>query len=355
MSSLKVLVLTKYDSKGASSRLRSMQYFDAITQDGIKIEHSPLFGNEYLEKLYSGEKTSVFYVLKRYLKRFLTLLFIKRYDLVWIEKELFPWIPLNVEGLLNKFGIKYIVDYDDAIFHNYDQHRSKIVRRLLSSKIPNVMKNAKLVTVCNSYLKQKALDSRATKVDIIPTVVDIDRYREVYNANTTCLTIGWIGSPSTEKYIVALSGMFERLASELDFKLVIIGGQNFKTDKFKYEILPWSETTESLMIEKIDIGIMPLRDSKWEQGKCGYKLIQYMACGKPVVASAVGMNCEIVEEGLNGFLVESDDEWISAIMKLDNFEVRKEMGKHARRKVENTFSLQCTTAQKIQHIIENVK
>lgn len=355
MSSLRVLVLTKYDSKGASSRLRSIQYFREIEKNGIELEHSPLFDDIYLENLYSGEKISAVYVLKRYLKRFLKLFLAKQYDLLWIEKELFPWMPLNIEGLLNFFGVRYIVDYDDAIFHNYDNNPRKIVRFFLKNKIPNVMKNAKLVTVCNGYLKQKALDSGSKNIEIIPTVVDIEKYNTLYDTKNEVLTIGWIGTPSTEKYIIELLPMFEKLSLMLNFKIVIIGGKNFMSGTCKYEILPWSQETESLMIEKIDIGIMPLLDSKWEQGKCGYKLIQYMACGKPVVASSVGMNCEIIEEGLNGFLVKSNDEWMSAIMKLSDLDSRIKLGKYARQKVEKTFSLQSTTDKRIQYIIENVK
>ena len=355
MSNLRVLVLTKYDSKGASSRLRSMQYFDAITQSGIEIEHSPLFDNGYLEKLYSGKKISAVYFLKRYLNRFLKLFLSKQYDLLWIEKELFPWIPFNIEGFLNFFAVRYIVDYDDAIFHTYDNNPRKIVRLLLKNKIPNVMKNAKLVTVCNGYLKQKALESGSENIEIIPTVVDIEKYNTLYNTENEELIIGWIGTPSTEKYIIELLPMFEKLSSILDFKIVIIGGKNFMSDVCKYEILPWSQETENLILKKIDIGIMPLLDSKWEQGKCGYKLIQYMACGKPVVASSVGMNCEIIEEGLNGLLVNSNNEWMSAIVKLSDLDTRTKLGKNARQKVEKTFSLQCTTAQRIQYIKESVK
>jgi glycosyltransferase involved in cell wall biosynthesis len=148
--------------------------------------------------------------------------------------------------------------------------------------------------------------------------------------------------------------MFEKLSRVVDFKLLIIGGQKFSTSKFKYEILPWSETQESQMIEQIDVGIMPLNDTKWEKGKCGYKLIQYMACAKPIVASAVGMNCEIIEHGLNGFLVKSEEEWIQSFIALDKSESRSKMGQYARKKVEKEYSLQSTLQQRIDYIKENV-
>jgi len=352
---IKVLVLTKYDKKGASSRLRSLQYFRGIEKSGIELEHSPLLDDSYIENLYSGKKMSKLYVLKRYVKRFLKLFSSKRYDLLWIEKELFPWFPLNIEGLLNKFGVKYIVDYDDAIFHNYDQHKIGIVRFLLSTKIPNVMKNAQLVTVCNNYLKEKAVSSGAKKVEVIPTVVDLERYSAVYKTNNTKLTIGWIGTPKTEKYVMNLKNVFEKISKEIDIKVVVIGGIEFSSDVFEYEILPWSEDKEAEYISKIDIGIMPLTDSNWEKGKCGYKLIQYMACGKPVIASKVGMNCEIVKDDKNGYLAANESEWIEAIRKLNDKDKRIKLGSFARKEVEEKFSLQSTLKNRIEYILEAVK
>lgn len=351
---IKVLVFTKYDTKGASSRLRSIQYFEKIEQKKIKLEHSPLFEDGYIDALYSNSKISFIYIFKRYLYRFFKLLTIYKYDLIWIEKELFPWIPVVIEKILPIVGIPYMVDYDDAIFHNYDQHSKKIVRLLLGNKIPKVMKNATLVTVCNSYLEKKAIDSGAKKIDIIPTVIDLDRYQPIYDSYKKEFKIGWIGTPKTEKYLIELVHVFTRLSKFIDFKLIVIGGKNFKTTNFKYEILPWSEDREVEYLKQIDIGIMPLSDSQWEKGKCGYKLIQYMACGKPVVASYVGMNCEIIENDINGYLVKSEDEWISSFQNLENRTKRIEMGKNARKLVEKKYSLQCTIDKRINYITENV-
>lgn len=326
-----------------------------MKKSGIELEHSPLFDDSYLENLYSRKKINKLYVLKRYFQRVIKLFNSKDYDLLWIEKELFPWMPLNIEGLLNKLRVRYIVDYDDAIFHNYDQHRLGIVKLLLTSKIPNVMKNAQLVTVCNSYLKQKAVDSGAIKVETIPTVVDLDKYSAAYETNNTKLTIGWIGTSKTEKYIIDLKSVFEKIAEEIDIKVVVIGGKDFSSDRFEYEILPWSEEKEAEYISKLDIGIMPLADSLWEKGKCGYKLIQYMACGKPVIASKVGMNCEIVKDDKNGYLVTSEDEWVKAIKKLNDKDKRIELGKFARKEVEDKFSLQATLENRMRYIMEAVK
>src|SRR6056297_1871598 len=91
----------------------------------------------------------------------------------------------------------------------------------------------------------------------------------------------------------------------------------------------------------MDIGVMPLPDTPWMRGKCGYKLIQYMACGLPVIASPVGVNAEIVEHGVNGFLVGTDEEWKSALtILLKDPDLRRRMGREGRKKVEREYSLQ---------------
>jgi len=107
------------------------------------------------------------------------------------------------------------------------------------------------------------------------------------------------------------------------------------------EILPWTEDTEVSLIQNMDIGVMPLPETPWTRGKCGYKLIQYMACGLPVVASPVGVNCEIVEHGVNGFLAETNEEWRSAVETLlSDADLRRRMGAAGRKKVEDSYSLQ---------------
>lgn len=107
--------------------------------------------------------------------------------------------------------------------------------------------------------------------------------------------------------------------------------------------LPWREESEIQNIQRFDVGIMPLLDEPFERGKCGYKLIQYMACGLPVIASPVGVNGQIVEHGVTGFLVKSQDEWLQALAFLrDNPGRRREMGQAGRKKMEAEYSLQAT-------------
>lgn len=171
----KVLYFTKYSRNAGSSRLRSFQYFPFLETAGIKVEVSPLFSEQYLEQLYAKKSTKQ-EAFRGYFKRFLKIFSVGNYNAVVIEKELFPFLPAFFEQLFNLFGIKYIVDYDDAVFHNYDLHRNPAVRSLLGKKIDAVMKNAAVVIAGNSYLADRATKAGAKNIEIIPTVIDLARY-----------------------------------------------------------------------------------------------------------------------------------------------------------------------------------
>lgn len=334
----KIVFFTKYSRNGASSRLRTLQYLDRLGDEIGDIVVSPLFTEVYLKKLYAREKISKLYVLKRYLIRL--GVFFKYFfsaDIFYIEKELLPYMPAFLEWLIKG---RYVCDYDDAIFHNYDLHRKSILRRLLGNKIANVMKYAKAVVVGNEYLKNYAINSGSTEIVKIPTVISKEKYKVKTNENQV-LNIGWIGTPNTQKYVEDLFPIFEELSKQFNFKLSLIGANKklFDEVSFNLEVIKWSEDTEVSSLQKIDIGIMPLPDEPFERGKCGYKLIQYMALGKPVVASNVGVNSEIVQG--NGYLVSDKQGWKECLEKLTSSQqLRESFGKKSRNLFLENYSLE---------------
>jgi len=337
---MKVLYLTKYSRKGASSRLRSYQYFPFLEAEGISVIVKPLFDDAYLEKLYSGKKP-IAEILKAYIKRFFVLFTVFGYDKIVIEKEIFPYLPSWTERILSFLGVKYIVDYDDAIFHNYDLNPNKWIRFFLKDKIDLVMRSAQMVIAGNEYLAERAKKSGAKNVIVIPTVIDIERYhhKQIFRQDKT--VIGWIGSPSTFKYVKTLFPVFEKLAKQYPIEIQIVGAKEAVSVSFPIQFLDWTEHSEVNSISAFDIGIMPLEDSPWEKGKCSYKLIQYMACGIPVVASPVGMNVEVVSEGHNGFLAKDVADWFNALEELSNGKDKcRTFGSSGRQLIERRFTVQ---------------
>lgn len=342
---MRILALTRYDTLGASSRVRFYQYLPYLAEGGIEVETSAFLSNAYLVALYEHRGRLLSHIAAAYFRRLSALGKARRFDLLWIEKELFPWLPATAETLLKRLGVPYVVDYDDAVFHNYDHHRSPLFRALLGKKIDKVMRNAGIVVAGNPYLAERARQAGATRVEIVPSVIDLNCYPEPKIGRPRNLAepvrIGWIGTPSTATFLRPVRTPLQRVADTPDLRLVLIGAGDTDAGISGAERLAWSEEQEYELLETLDIGIMPLADLAWERGKCGYKLIQYMACGKPVIASPVGVNAEIVEHGVNGFLASSDGEWTEAITTLANdAALRERMGRAAREKVARAYSLQ---------------
>lgn len=336
---MRVLLLSRYDRLGASSRLRSFQYLPYLEQAGFEVTIAPLFDDDYVRGLSSGI-ISWYSILKAYWTRLRFILKAKQFDLVWLEYEMLPWLPSWIELTLFPKNIPMVVDYDDAIFHRYDQHHSRLVRKLLGQKIDAVMRRAAVVIVGNDYLGDRAKQAGAKRVVVLPTVVDVNRYATVETANTQAVTIGWIGQPSTAKYLTQLVPELNGILLKHGAHIVAIGPKASQFQFLPVDVKPWAEDTEVAEIQQFDIGIMPLTDSFWERGKCGYKLIQYMACGKPVVATPIGINNIIVRQGENGFLADSQAEWCEALDRLcADATLRKQMGAKGRKMIEQKYAL----------------
>ena len=337
---MRVLILSRYSRLGASSRLRSYQYIPYLESCSFDVTTAPLFGDDYVAGIYAG-KISIVGVLRSYMTRLRFMLRASRFDLVWVEKEMLPWIPSWIELGLFPIGVPLVVDYDDALFHRYDQHSWSVVRRLMGQKIDDVMRRADLVLVGNDYLGERARTAGAKRVERLPTVVDVTRYAVPSSTSGQPLTIGWIGTPNTAHYLKLIAPVLREVVASRGVRVVAVGANTEQLVGLPVEARSWSEASEVAEIQQFDIGIMPLPDEPFERGKCGYKLIQYMACGKPVVASPVGANTSIVRDGIEGFLASTDAEWMQLLGILcDDNALRQRMGAAGRVRVEAEYSLQ---------------
>lgn len=340
----KVLILSKYTRIGASSRLRTQQYVPFLISEGVDIKINSFFDDKYLNNLYQKRKISKFHLTKLLIRRLFVFLSVYKYDLLWIEKELIPYFPPFLECFLKLLNIKFVVDYDDAIFHNYDQSNNKMVRLFLSNKISKVMKLADKVFVGNYYLYEYAEKSNAKEIHYIPTVVDVTRYKKKDCYKTNVINIGWIGTPSTQKYLLELKEVFIRLQEEFNINIIAVGANNIVTESFSginHQVLSWSEASEAQLISSFDIGIMPLSNGLWEKGKCGYKLIQYMASAIPVVATPVGVNIDIVNSSTCGYLAGDHEQWYLHLKSLMSDEkLRETFGINGYLSVQDKYSLQ---------------
>jgi len=339
---MKITVLARYGRRGASSRLRMFQFLPWLQEKGFETRMAPFFEDAYLQRLYSGRST-LGPSLQAYARQIRALPGLADQDLIWIEKEALPWLPWAFERRLLPRHVPIVSDYDDAVFHRYDMHRLVPVRRILGRKIDRVMAGSARVLAGNAYLAARARAAGASTVDIVPTVVDVTQYRLAPPVSAPHTPrIGWIGTPSTwQEFLVPMLPMLHDIARQGSARLLVVGAGQDGSGMELTDHRPWSEETEVAQIQEMDIGIMPLTDTPWAQGKCGYKLIQYMACGLPVIASPVGVNREIVSHGVNGYLARTEQEWRDALTRLlGDRDLRATMGAAGRKTVEERYSLQ---------------
>lgn len=338
---MRVLALMKYGARAASTRQRLLQYQPYLAEHGIEIEVSPLLDDDHVRALFEGKKAQPLSIIAAYGRRIGMLLRAARYDVVWVHYEMFPYLPGIVEKAVGLTGTPVILDFDDAIFHGYDRHANPVVRWLLGRKLVGLMRTA-FVCICgNAYLQAYAAQ-HARGAIVVPTVVDTAVYvPPKVDAPPDRRIVGWIGSPSTwAAHLKPLLPTLLPMLRENSAILKVVGAGADSRGIEGIESVDWSEAAEVSEIQGMDIGIMPLPDDDWARGKCGYKLIQYMACGLPVIASPVGVNSQIVEHGKSGYLAEGNPDWSAALGSLlADPAMRRSMGRAGRDRVVAHYSL----------------
>jgi glycosyltransferase involved in cell wall biosynthesis len=344
---------TKYSSLGASSRYRTLQYLPFLpTTVNYRVE--PLFDDSYLKSLYQNKKKPLFNALNCYLKRLVNLTELPQSPSLILENELWPYLPYKLEEAFLKEVKKLVLIYDDAIFHHYDQSKNPYLKAN-KNKIGRLMQRANSIIVGNSYLAEYA-NHWNSQVHIIPTVIDGSLYSRAKNYTNTSskLMIVWVGSPATAHYLYSLASIWGDSWVQANTELVIIGANDLKLPQgLTVKYIPWSSETEITEIQNCDLGIMPLSDDPWSRGKCGFKLIQYMAAGLPCIASAVGANKEIIVNGETGFLVKTNAEWLLALKEFYNEKYLLEtMGRRARERAFAKYTLQATYQQWLNIILD---
>lgn len=335
---IRVLLLCRYDRRGASSRLRFLQYICPLKERGISIKSTHFFDSRYLPAIYEAQKISLVSLLVSYSKRISWLVATGHYDLLWIERELLPFLPAWFEKQIMR-SAPYVLDMDDASFYRYNSHRYLAVRALLGGKIEILARGAATVVVGNQSLAAWAKNCGARHIEYIPTAADdrVDPPRCPKRAGQ--FTIGWLGSPATEKHLLSISNALRHVCSTQGTRLRLVGATEGFQIGIPCEMRPWSECAEAEEVAEFDVGVAPLSDGLWERGKSGFKIIRYMAASLPVVASPVGENASIVRHGETGFLAKSTHEWVEALERLrKDPSLRHSMGQAGRALAEERYS-----------------
>jgi len=258
---------------------------------------------------------------------------IKNSDVVYIQRLLFGSIKLS---LIRRVSKRLVYDFDDAVMYG-----TKGESQTRMKKFKNMVKRVDAVLCGSRFLLNEAITYRKNNVFYCPTIVDIQDYPVKEHKDNMSVIIGWIGSKSTLKYLSTLEDVFLKAKEKIPYIKYKIIADHAPEIKIGYIFEKWSKEKEKQGLLSFDMGVMPLRDDIWSRGKCGLKLIQYMAAGLPTISHPVGAVLEIIEDGLNGFIREDNDGWIDAILTLaKDISLRKKIGSAARKTVQEKYSLQ---------------
>lgn len=339
---MKILFLTKYPEQGASSRYRVYQYLDHYSELGTDVAIQS-FMDELLYRLSisRGSQAKKIWMTAKAIVRRLAFVWRNRdADALYLQRELLPFGPPVIERLLKRRGMRLFFDYDDALFIKKASRYNRIASFFRSpQKIADIIRMSDLTIAGNDWLRDQAnsLGGRAITVEVAE---DTNRYlKKTYDGGQ--VTIGWLGSPSTSKYLHLISDQLRAVAeAQPHVKWVIVGGGDFKMDGVPWDTRDWSFETEKKSLHEFDIGLMPLPDEQWSLGKSGGKARTYMAASVVPVVSAMGYNLQLVDHGRTGLLINNEHAWVDGLTKLiQSPEERQRMAQAALQDVKNRFSI----------------
>ena len=307
-----ILFISKGET-ASSTRYRALQYFPFLKKNNWMASHSTISGGlrAIIASLIAAHQADVVVLLRK-------------------------TFPMPIFWLLRKLSKKLIFDFDDAIFCNSDGSNS----HTRMQRFKHTIKNCDYVFAGNGYLAEHAKKFNAA-VGIIPTSVDTYKYSLNYQKGTQALTLVWIGSSSTKKYLVDILPQLEKAAQSIpDLQLNNIADFQLSSCTLKINNITWQAETEASELNKADIGIAPMLDNNWTKGKCALKVLQYMASGLPVISSHSGVNAEVIQDQVTGYLMKKNEDWPELIIALQHEKyLLQQMGQHGKLVVNNEFSI----------------
>lgn len=326
---MKMLFLTA-GLNAPSSRFRAHQFIERLERKGVSVT----------VKAADEGRTSA----ARVFNRALGTLSAAKYDLVFLQKPSYALSAGSNLNVLLKTGAKLVFDFDDAVFidHETGEWRDKKTLDALRA----ILEKSAAVIAGNDYLASFA-GKYSGNVHVIPTVIDTDKYVPLKKDKKDGVTIGWIGTRQNLEHLLYIKGALLEVLERPGRDLSVVSNMaekdfhaffDAKGAPVSYRV--WSAEKELEYLNQFDIGLMPLVDTPYARGKCGFKLIQYMSVGIPAIASPVGVNSDIVADGITGFHARSVSQWVLAMETLSaDGELRSRMGDEGRKRVERSFSV----------------
>jgi glycosyltransferase involved in cell wall biosynthesis len=342
----KVLLICPYPLGGApSQRFRFEQYLSFLEENNFSITTKPFIDQKTWELLYKPglylQKTLG--MIKSFMKRSVLLFSVHKYDFVFMHREAMQFGPPIFEFILCKILKKKVLyDFDDAIWlKNHSDSNALLSFTKWYSKVNKICSWVTEIQCGNQFLANYAKQFNH-KINIVPTTIDtIGKHNKIINYDRDTITIGWTGSHSTMHYLDFIVPIIKELEQVYSINFLVISDRNPMYKLKSFQFCQWNKETEIDDLAKIDIGIMPLIKNQWAEGKCAFKGLQYMSLGISTVMSPVGMNIQLIENGENGFLADTKQEWIEKlILLIESKELRKKIGLAGNQTIEKFYSVE---------------
>ncbi len=353
---LNVLFLPRYPREGASSRYRVYQYLPHLERLGVNCTVQPFMDSAMYAVQFSPGNfpAKLWHSAKAVLRRLRALARYKQYDLIYLQRELLPFGPPVIERCLRHRGSVLVFDYDDALFIGKPSRYNPLATRLRSPlKTLELFRIADCVVAGNDWLRDNAA---ATGAQAVTVEVAEDTARIAMHAphsNARPVTVGWLGSTSTVKYLHLIAPALRRIGRDYpQVRFELMGGGDFHMDGVAWQQAPWTLDGELQALARFDIGLMPLPEEDWALGKSGGKARTYMAAGVVPVCTRIGYNRELIREGETGCLCSTEQEWYLALAALiEDAALRQRMAEQARTDVARRFS-PAAQARKLRDVFD---
>ena len=342
---MRAMFVVPYPTEAPSNRLRIEQYFPYLRQHGVKTKLRPFMSSGFYRIRYrpGALPRKALSLAWSTVNRLRDIRRAGQFDVIVVHREAFPFGGAFVEQLMSRSGTPIVYDFDDAIYLPSTSGGGNPLMQFLRrpEKIGQIIGLSAAVIAGNETLKAHA-GRYNDNIVVIPTPVDTDHFRpKPRPADPERVVIGWIGSNTTAPYLKMVEPALEQLLRRYpDVELRIVGGSYQPQGLDRVSLRRWGLESELRELQGFDIGIMPMPDTDWTRGKCGFKTLLYMSVALPSVSSPVGITTDIVRDDANGYLASTTDEWVAKLSALvEDAALRRRIGQAGRQSVEEKYSV----------------